>query len=78
MADFKKNMSTIQQDYERRSAGSQSQFDQMDRAIRGVDLTSDPVAGKNARYGAPAKLTGLMGSNRWWIRQRSPGWAITR
>ena len=46
MSEFKKAMSDIHADYERRSAASQSQFDSMDRAIRGVDLTVDPVDGK--------------------------------
>jgi len=46
MQDFKRNMSAIQEDYQRRTAASQSQFDQFDRAFRGVDLTTDPVDGK--------------------------------
>jgi len=46
MQDFKRNMSAIQEDYQRRTAASQSQFDQFDRALRGVDLTTDPVDGK--------------------------------
>lgn len=46
MSDFHRNMDAIHQDYERRSAASQSQFEQMDRALRGVDLTTDPVDGK--------------------------------
>ena len=45
MGEFRKAMSDIHADYERRSAASQSQFDSMDRAIRGVDLTVDPVDG---------------------------------
>lgn len=46
MNDFHRSMDAIHQDYERRSAASQSQFEQMDRALRGVDLTTDPVDGK--------------------------------
>jgi len=46
MSDFQRSMAAIQQDYQRRTAASQSQFDEMDRALRGVDLTSDPVDGK--------------------------------
>ena len=46
LQDFKRNMSAIQEDYQRRTAASQSQFDQFDRALRGVDLTTDPVDGK--------------------------------
>ena len=46
MSDFKRGMAAIQQDYQRRTAASQSQFDEMDRALRGVDLTTDPVDGK--------------------------------
>lgn len=63
MQDFKKNMSSIQADYQRRSAASQSQFDAMDRAIRGVDLTTDPVDGKQREVwtgtGAPHWINGL-------------------
>jgi len=51
MAEFRKAMSDIHADYERRSAASQSQFDSMDRAIRGVDLTVDPVDGKQREVG---------------------------
>ena len=46
MSEFRKAMSDIHADYERRTAASQSQFDSMDRALRGVDLTSDPVDGR--------------------------------
>ncbi|MGH9733101.1 MAG: hypothetical protein ACRD8A_00755 [Candidatus Acidiferrales bacterium] len=46
MRDFHRGMDAIQQDYQRRSAASQSQFDEMSRALRGVDLTIDPVDGK--------------------------------
>jgi len=46
MGDFQRGMAAIQQDYQRRTAASQSQFDEMDRALRGVDLTTDPVDGK--------------------------------
>lgn len=46
MSDFQRSMSSIQQDYQRRTLASQSQFDEMDRALRGVDLTRDPVDGK--------------------------------
>jgi len=46
MSDFQRGMAAIQQDYQRRTAASQSQFDEMDRALRGVDLTRDPVDGK--------------------------------
>ena len=56
-------MSQIHQDYERRSAASQSQFEAMDRAIRGVDLTTDPVDGKQREVwtgtGAPHWVNGL-------------------
>ena len=44
--DFERNMSAIRADYERRTAASQSQFDSMDRALRGVDLVTDTVDGK--------------------------------
>lgn len=46
MRDFQRNMASIQADYQRRSAASQSQFEAMDRVIRGVDLTTDSVDGK--------------------------------
>lgn len=46
MSDFQRSMASIQQDYQRRTAAAQSQFDEMDRALRGVDLTTDPVDGK--------------------------------
>lgn len=46
MRDFERNMSAIRADYERRTAASQSQFDSMDRALRGVDLVTDTVDGK--------------------------------
>jgi hypothetical protein len=46
MSDFQRNLAAIQQDYKRRTAASQSQFDEMDRALRGVDLTVDPLDGK--------------------------------
>ena len=46
MDDFRKNMDQIRVDYERRTAASQSQFDEMDRALRGVDLATDTVDGK--------------------------------
>jgi hypothetical protein len=46
MRDFHQNMAAIQQDFQRRSAASQSQFDSIDRAIRGVDLTTDSIDGK--------------------------------
>ena len=46
MHDFERNMSAIRADYERRTAASQSQFDSMDRALRGVDLATDTVDGK--------------------------------
>ena len=63
MDDFHKGMDQIHQDYERRTAASQSQFDQIDRAIRGVDLTTDPVDGKQREVwtgtGAPHWINGL-------------------
>jgi hypothetical protein len=63
MDDFRKSMDQIRVDYERRSAASQSQFDEMDRAIRGVDLTVDPVDGKQREVwtgtGAPHWVNGL-------------------
>lgn len=46
MRNFDRNMSAIRGDYERRTAASQSQFDSMDRALRGVDLVTDTVDGK--------------------------------
>lgn len=46
MRQFEQNMSAIRADYERRTAASQSQFDSMDRALRGVDLVTDTVDGK--------------------------------
>ena len=46
MRAFEQNMSAIRADYERRTAASQSQFDSMDRALRGVDLVTDAVDGK--------------------------------
>jgi hypothetical protein len=63
MDDFRKNMDQIHVDYERRTAAFQSQFDDMDRAIRGVDLTIDPVDGKQREVwtgtGAPHWVDGL-------------------
>lgn len=44
--EFERNMSAIRADYDRRTAASQSQFDSMDRALRGVDLVTDTVDGK--------------------------------
>jgi hypothetical protein len=46
MSDFERGMAAIQKDYQRRTAASQRQSDEFDRALRGVDLTTDPVDGK--------------------------------
>jgi len=46
MQDFQRNMAAIHADYERRSAALESQSESWDRIIRGVDLTTDPVDGK--------------------------------
>jgi len=46
MRNFERTMSAIRADYERRTAASQSQFESMDRALRGVDLVTDTVDGK--------------------------------
>jgi hypothetical protein len=73
MADFKKNMATIQQDYERRSAASQSQFDQMDRAIRGVDLTTDPVDGKQREVFSTGKTHWINGLEQVVDSPTAPG-----
>lgn len=63
MSDFHKAMDQIHQDYERRTAASQSLFDQIDRNIRGEDLTTDPVDGKQREVwtgtGAPHWINGL-------------------
>ena len=63
MTDFRNTMAQIHLDYERRFAASQSQFEAMDRAIRGVDLTSDPVDGKQREVwtgsGAPHWINSL-------------------
>lgn len=63
MDDFHKTMDQIHSDYERRTAASQSQFEQIDRAIRGVDLTTDPIDGKQREVwtgtGAPHWINGL-------------------
>jgi len=63
MDDFRKGMAQIHQDYERRTAASQSLFDQIDRNIRGEDLTTDPVDGKQREVwtgtGAPHWINGL-------------------
>ena len=63
MTDFRTSMAQIHLDYERRSAASQSQFEVMDCAIRGVDLTTDPVDGKRRAVwtgaGAPHWINGL-------------------
>ncbi len=45
-AQFKRNMAQEQAHSERQSAQSQSQAESFDRALRGVDLTVDPVTGK--------------------------------
>lgn len=45
-AQFKKNMASEQAHFEQQSAQSQSQAESFDRAMRGVDLTRDPVTGK--------------------------------
>jgi len=43
---FKKNMAAEQSHFEQQSAQSESQGESFDRALRGVDLTKDPVSGE--------------------------------
>ena len=56
-------MAQIQADWQRRSAAMQSQFESMDRVIRGVDLTTDPVDGTQREVwtntGQPHWINGL-------------------
>jgi len=59
MRDFEHNMATMHTEYERRSAASQSQFDEMDRALRGVDLVTDTVDGK------PREVWNGTGGRHW-------------
>jgi hypothetical protein len=63
MQDFQRNMASIQADYQRRSAAQQSQFESMDRVIRGVDLTTDSVDGSQREVwtgtGEPHWINGL-------------------
>ena len=62
MSDFERGMAAIQKDYQRRTAASQRQSDEFDRALRGVDLTTDPVDGKERevlRTGTTHWINGL-------------------
>lgn len=78
MSDFQRSMAAIQQDYQRRTAASQSQFDEIDRALRGVDLTTDPVDGKEREVVSTGTTHWINGMGNIMDSPTAPGGDVRR
>jgi len=78
MSDFQRNMAAIQQDYQRRTAASQSEFDEMDRALRGVDLTVDPLDGKQREVVSTGQTHWINGMGNIMDSPTAPSGAVRK